>query len=83
MRGVLPRGRSLGDVRVRIVGFSTGTLCAVEMSGHRVEFTDSENPWAPTAVVAEINARNGCGLEVVGLAEQTGGLERVRTHSYQ
>ncbi len=43
------------------------------MSEHRLEFTDSENPWAPTAVVAETNERTGSKLEVVGLAEQTGG----------
>lgn len=40
---------------------------------HRIEFTESENPWAPTAVIAEVNARTGSGLELVGLAEQTGG----------
>ncbi len=40
---------------------------------HRIEFTESENPWAPTAVIAEINGRTGSGLELVGLAEQTGG----------
>lgn len=39
----------------------------------RLEFTVSENPWAPTAVVAEINERTGSGLELVGLAEQAGG----------
>lgn len=43
------------------------------MTAPRLEFTDSENPWAPTAVIAEINERTGSGLEVVGLAEQTGG----------
>ena len=43
------------------------------MREHRLEFTDSENPWAPTAVVAEINERTGSGLELVGLAAQTGG----------
>lgn len=43
------------------------------MSDHRVEFTLSENPWAPTAVVAEINDRTDSGLDLVGLAEQTGG----------
>lgn len=43
------------------------------MREHRLEFTASENPWAPTAVVAEINRRTGSGLELVGLAEQTGG----------
>lgn len=43
------------------------------MKRHRIEFTASENPWAPTAVVAEINARLGAGLSIVGLAEQTGG----------
>lgn len=43
------------------------------MTDHRLEFTASENPWAPTAVVAEINARTSSGLELVGLAEQAGG----------
>ena len=32
------------------------------MTDHRLEFTDSENPWAPTAVIAEINERTGSGL---------------------
>lgn len=41
---------------------------------HRLEFTESENPWAPTAAVAEINADTGSGLELVGLAEQIGGI---------
>ena len=44
------------------------------MGEHRLEFTISENPWAPTAAVAEINERHGCGLELVGLAEQEGGV---------
>ena len=43
------------------------------MTGHRMEFTASENPWAPTASVAEINARTGSGLELTGLADQAGG----------
>lgn len=43
------------------------------MEGHRLEFRESENPWAPTAVVAEINARTGSELALVGLSEQTGG----------
>jgi aminoglycoside phosphotransferase (APT) family kinase protein len=43
------------------------------MTEHRLEFTASENPWAPTAAVAEINDRTGSGLEFVGLAEQAGG----------
>lgn len=43
------------------------------MSSHRVEFRKSENPWAPTAVIEQINSRTGAGLELVGLAEQTGG----------
>lgn len=43
------------------------------MEVHRLEFRESENPWAPTAVVAEINERTGSGLELVGLAAQTGG----------
>lgn len=44
------------------------------MTEHRLEFTISENPWAPTAVVAEINERYGCGLELIGLSEQAGGV---------
>jgi hypothetical protein len=44
------------------------------MTAHRLEFTISENPWAPTAAVAEINERFGYGLELVGLAEQEGGV---------
>jgi aminoglycoside phosphotransferase (APT) family kinase protein len=43
------------------------------MPEHKLEFTLSENPWAPTAVVAEINARTDSGLELVGLADQVGG----------
>lgn len=43
------------------------------MSAHRVEFRDSENSWAPTAVVEELEDRTGIRLEVVGLAAQTGG----------
>jgi len=43
------------------------------MTEHRLEFRDSEHPWAPTAAVAEINARTGSGLELVGLDVQTGG----------
>ena len=43
------------------------------MVQHKLEFTLSENPWAPTAVVAEINDRTTSGLEVVGLADQVGG----------
>jgi aminoglycoside phosphotransferase (APT) family kinase protein len=44
------------------------------MEEHRMEFTASENPWAPTRVVAEINEATGSGLELVGLAEQIGGV---------
>lgn len=44
------------------------------MHEHRLAFTAAENPWAPTAVVAEINQRTGSGLELVGLAEQQGGV---------
>lgn len=44
------------------------------MTEHRLEFTLSENPWAPTAVIEEINERTGSGLELVGLAEQVGGV---------
>jgi aminoglycoside phosphotransferase (APT) family kinase protein len=40
---------------------------------HPLEFQLSENPWAPTAVISEINDRWGCGLELVGLADQVGG----------
>lgn len=43
------------------------------MAEYKLEFTLSENPWAPTAVVDEINDRTGCGLELVGLADQVGG----------
>jgi hypothetical protein len=43
------------------------------MTEHRLEFRLSENPWAPTAVVAEINGRTHSGLTLVGLAEQVGG----------
>ncbi len=43
------------------------------MAEHRVEFRLSENPWAPTAVVDELNARHGCGLRFVGIADQVGG----------
>ncbi|MEQ4209502.1 phosphotransferase [Actinopolymorpha sp. B9G3] len=44
------------------------------MTEHRLEFRISENPWAPAAAVVEINERCGCGLELVGLAEQEGGV---------
>jgi hypothetical protein len=44
------------------------------MREHRLEFTASENPWGPTAVVAEINERTGSGLALVGLAEQASGF---------
>jgi phosphotransferase family enzyme len=44
----------------------------MEMS-HRVEFRVSENPWAPTAVIEEVNARTGSGLVLTGLADQVGG----------
>lgn len=43
------------------------------MSRHRLEFRESENPWAPTAVLEEVNGRTKSGLEIVGLAAQTGG----------
>lgn len=39
-----------------------------------IEFRLSENPWAPTAVVEEINARTGSGLVVTGLSDQVGGV---------
>jgi aminoglycoside phosphotransferase (APT) family kinase protein len=41
---------------------------------HPIEFRLSENPWAPTAVVEQINARTGSGLVVTGLAQQVGGV---------
>lgn len=44
------------------------------MSEHRIEFRLAENPWAPAAVVAELNERHGCGLELIGLSEQLGGV---------
>jgi aminoglycoside phosphotransferase (APT) family kinase protein len=40
---------------------------------HKLEFRLSENPWAPTAVIEEINARTGSGLVLTGLADQVGG----------
>jgi aminoglycoside phosphotransferase (APT) family kinase protein len=40
---------------------------------HRLEFRLSENPWAPTAVIEEVNARTGSGLVLTGLADQVGG----------
>jgi aminoglycoside phosphotransferase (APT) family kinase protein len=40
---------------------------------HRLEFRLSENPWAPTAVIEELNARTGSGLTLTGLADQVGG----------
>lgn len=40
---------------------------------HQLEFRESEGPWSPIAAVAEINARTGAGLELIGLDEQTGG----------
>lgn len=43
------------------------------MGRHRLEFRESENSWAPTAVVEELHDRTGIQLEVVGLATQTGG----------
>lgn len=41
---------------------------------HRLEFTLSENPWAPTAVIDEINLRTGAGLILTGLSGQVGGV---------
>lgn len=38
-----------------------------------LEFRLSENPWSPTAVLAEVNARTASGLVLVGLADQIGG----------
>ncbi|HEY6737507.1 MAG TPA: aminoglycoside phosphotransferase family protein [Actinopolymorphaceae bacterium] len=38
-----------------------------------IEFRLSENPWSPTDVVAELNARTGSGLTLIGLADQVGG----------
>ncbi|TDW86526.1 aminoglycoside phosphotransferase family protein [Kribbella sp. VKM Ac-2566] len=40
---------------------------------HRLEFRLSENPWAPTAVIEEVNAHTGSGLVLTGLADQVGG----------
>lgn len=40
---------------------------------HKLEFRLSENPWAPTAVIEEVNARTGSGLVLTGLADQVGG----------
>ncbi len=44
------------------------------MEEHPLEFTLSENPWAPTRIVAEINERTGSSLELTGLANQVGGV---------
>ncbi|MFD2078253.1 Phosphotransferase enzyme family protein [Actinopolymorpha cephalotaxi] len=44
------------------------------MDEHPLEFTLSENPWAPTKVVAEINQRTGDKLELTGLSDQVGGV---------
>ncbi|GAB3739748.1 phosphotransferase [Microlunatus parietis] len=41
---------------------------------HPIEFRLSENPWAPTAVVEEINLRTASGLVLTGLADQVGGV---------
>lgn len=43
------------------------------MVEYRLEFRLSENPWAPTAVVGEINERTGARLTLTGLSEQVGG----------
>ncbi|MFC7625898.1 phosphotransferase [Microlunatus sp. GCM10028923] len=43
-------------------------------SDHPIEFRLSENPWAPTAVIEEINARTASGLVLTGLADQVGGV---------
>ena len=40
---------------------------------HKVEFRLSENPWAPAAVIEEVNARTGSGLVLTGIADQVGG----------
>ena len=40
---------------------------------HKLEFRLSENPWAPTAVIEEVNARTGSELTLTGLADQVGG----------
>lgn len=39
----------------------------------KLEFTDSENPWSPEMVIAEINQKTGAGLELIGLDDQAGG----------
>jgi aminoglycoside phosphotransferase (APT) family kinase protein len=36
-------------------------------------FVESENPWRPAEVVAEVNSRVGLGLELVALDDQVGG----------
>jgi len=41
---------------------------------HRLEFRLSENPWAPTAVIEQINDLTGSGLVLTGLADQVGGV---------
>lgn len=39
----------------------------------KLEFRDSENPWSPIDTIAQINARTGADLELIGLDDQTGG----------
>lgn len=43
------------------------------MVEHRMEFRLSENPWAPTAVIEQINEQTGAGLSLTGLSSQVGG----------
>lgn len=57
-------------------GSPTGAPTAYRMRNlmsDTLEFRLSENPWSPTAVLAEVNARTGGGLVLVGLADQVGG----------
>lgn len=41
---------------------------------HQIQFRLSENPWAPTAVIEQVNAGTGAGLTLTGLADQVGGV---------
>src|SRR5579875_440741 len=66
----------LGPIRSSTPAGGDGVMTADErrtLDGPGLEFTMSENPWSPAAVVAEINEQRHCGLELVGLAEQQGG----------
>ncbi|MEV5960983.1 phosphotransferase [Kribbella sp. NPDC051952] len=45
----------------------------MQVSQHQLAFVESENPWRPTEVVAEINLSVDLGLKLVGLDDLVGG----------